>query len=396
MSDVVEYSMEIEVTVEKLVAGGDGLARHEGKPVFVRRSAPGDRVRVGVVNRRRDYLRAEVLEVLEPGPGRRQPPCPHFADCGGCDLQHLDDALQVTLKADAVRETLLRIGKFELPENLEVHAAGAFGYRIRNGIRIEPQESGGYAVGYRKPGSWKLVPIESCPVLVPELETFVQGLSEALPVEGTPERLDLAVGDDGRVTSAPVVEGLGHGEVTRTVGGHTFAFDARCFFQGHAEMAEKLAEFTVGEETGSVAWDLYAGVGLFSVPLAERYESVVAIEGDNAAARYARINARRNRARNLEVVSGALDSRIVDLPEAVDRVVVDPPRSGLTPTVVETLLARRPQRLTYVSCHAAALARDLRRLGDSYRLTRAALFDLFPQTGHMEAVVHLERVEQAG
>ncbi len=380
---------ELELRVEKLVAGGDGLARHFGLPVFVARSVPGDRVRARVCDRRRHYLRAEVLEVLESGPGRREPPCPHFDRCGGCDLQHIEDDLQLELKVAAVRETMRRLGGVELPEEVAVHAAEPFGYRLRTRVRIEAYEDG-YAVGYRAPRSWRLVAIESCRVLMPELEAAVLALADQLPAEGAPERLDLALGDHGAVTTSPVVDSLGHGEVTRRVGDFTYAFDARCFFQGHVGLLERLVETVVGGATGSVAWDLYAGVGFFAIPLAERYQRVQAVEGDTVAARYARINARRNHARNLDVVGGSVDSRVGELAEGVDRVVVDPPRPGLTPTVRRTLLDRLPRRLTYVSCHPAALARDLQTLLTRYRMADVALFDLFPQTGHMETVVQLE------
>lgn len=389
MTSKVGVGAEIEVRVEKLVAGGDGLARYDGRPVFISRSAPGDLLRARVSDRKRDYLRAEVVEVLEPGPGRREPPCPHFARCGGCDLQHIEDDLQVELKVAAVRETLSRLGGGDLPADFEVHSAEPFGYRLRNRVRIEPREDG-YAVGYRAPGSWTLVAIDSCKVLTPALEASVLGLAARLPADGAPERLDLAAGDDGRVTVSPVVEGLDHGEVSRRIGDFTYAYDARCFFQGHAGLLERLVGFVVGELQGAVAWDLYAGVGLFSLPLAGRYQRVLAVEGDTVAARYARINVRRNRARNVDVVGGSVDSRIVELADAIDRVVVDPPRSGLTPGALEVLMDRRPLWITYVSCHPAALARDLKRLRAAYRPASAALFDLFPQTGHMEVAVQLE------
>jgi 23S rRNA (uracil1939-C5)-methyltransferase len=389
VSDVVTVGSEIEIRVEKLVAGGDGFGRYDGRPVFIARAAPGDLLRVRVSSAKRDYLRAEIVEIVTAGAGRRQPPCPHFAVCGGCDLQHIEDDLQVELKVAAVRETLERLGGVELPADLEVHSGSPFGYRLRNRVRIEAREAG-YAVGYRAAGSWTLVPITSCKILVPELESLVVDLGPLLPAGRAPERLDLAVGDDGSITTSPVVEGLGHGEVTRRVGDFVYAFDARCFFQGHVGLLDELVEAVVGTGSGECAWDLYAGVGLFSLPLARRYAEVVAIEGDTVAARYARINARRNRARNVEVVSGSLDSRIGEMPAGVDRVVVDPPRAGLTPSVLGMLLERRPSRLTYVSCHPAALARDLRRLSPGYRLVRAALFDLFPQTGHMETVIQLE------
>ncbi|HEX2163687.1 MAG TPA: TRAM domain-containing protein, partial [Thermoanaerobaculia bacterium] len=195
---------EIEVEVEKLVAGGDGLARPEGVPVFVPRSAPGDRLRVRLVERRPDYGRAEIVEVLAPGPGRRRPPCPYYERCGGCQLQHLDDDLQSRLKAEATLETLARLGGIELPEPPEVLTAGHWSYRLRTQLHTRRRDAGpggaspgagspGVEIGYFARGSNDLVPIEACPILVPELEALLPVLPERL-ADKTPRRLDLAAG----------------------------------------------------------------------------------------------------------------------------------------------------------------------------------------------------------
>ena len=393
---------EVEVRIEKLVAGGDGLGRFEGVPLFVPRTAPGDRVRVRIVERRPDYGRAEVVEVLEPGPGRREPPCPYFVRCGGCDLQHLEDPLQVELKAAAVVETLERLGALRLPAAPEVVAGDPWAYRLRTQLHVEPpgrvpEAPGGPsrpAVGYFERGSHELVAVDRCPILVPELEALLPGLPGVLErAERLPRRLDLAAGDGGAVSSAPVVPGLRHGEVTATVAGFELAFDARSFFQAHRGLLDRLVERAMGPEdaAGELAYDLYCGVGLFTLPLARRYRRVVGVEGDGVAVRFARRNARRNGVDNLEIEAVRVESWIGRLPEGVDRVVVDPPRAGLHPRVRETLLERPPGRITYVSCHPATLARDLRALSGSHRLESVTLLDLFPQSGHMEAVVQLTR-----
>lgn len=426
---------EVEVTVEKLVAGGDGLARYEGIPLFVPRSAPGDRLRVRITDRRPDYGRAEVVEVLEPGPGRRQPPCPYFERCGGCDLQHLDDDVQVRLKAEAVLETLRRLGAVAPPEDLAVVAGDAWGYRLR--AQLHTRRTGdGVEVGYYERGSHDLVPVSACPILVPELEALLPGLPRHLEEGGrVPRRLDMAAGGEagagpGRssgtgaperrknrrgepgeaaeVTTAPLVEGLPHGEVTLELvglegfagdaGSFTYAYDARCFFQAHRGLVGRLVAAAVGPWEGEEAYDLYAGVGLFALPLARRYRRVVAVEGDAGAARYARLNARRNRAGELEVEHLSLDSWIPRLPEGAHRVVADPPRGGLSKKVRALLRSRRPLRFTYVSCHPATLARDLRQLVTQgpYRLESLTLVDLFPQSGHMEVVAQLALEETVG
>ena len=381
---------EIEVEIEKLVAGGDGLARCEGFPVFVPRAVPGDRLRIRVTETHANFGRGEILAVVEPGEGRREPPCEYFGRCGGCDLQQIEDDLQARLKAEAVLETLSRIGKIRPPHEVEIVTGDSWGYRLRARLRVAG-EGDRPAVGYRARRSHELVAVSSCPILVPELEELVRRLPGRLVAGEPPHRLDVAAGDGGELTTAPVVEGLPSGPVQRRIGGLDYSYDARCFFQGHAQLLPRLVASVVGDAEGRLAYDLYAGVGLFALQLAARYERVVAVEGDRIAARYCRMNARAARCANLEVDATALESWIPRLERDADRVVVDPPRAGLSLQVLGTLIERRPRHLTYVSCHAAALARDLARLKSTYELTRLVLLDLFPQTGHMEAVVHLRR-----
>ena len=377
----------IEVTVEKLVMGGEGLARYEGIPIFVPRAVPGDRLRVRLTQRRPDYARGEIAEVLEPGSGRRPPPCPYFERCGGCDLQQIEDELQPRLKAAAVVETLQRLGRLEMPPP-EMVAGEAWGYRLRAQLHVAVAGDGSREVGYYARGSHQLVAIDRCPILVPQLEAVPGQLAEALP-ETPPSRVDLAAGGEGSWTMAPVVEGLPRGQVLLEVGEHTYIYDARAFFQGHRGLLPRLLELAIGPWEGATACDLYSGVGLFTLPLARRYRQVVGVESDPSAARYARINARRNGLEGIEILAKRAEPALERLPRRCDRMLVDPPRTGLSRSVREGLLGLRPERLTYVSCDPPTLARDLRRLTTAYRVESWALLDLFPQTGHMEAVVQL-------
>jgi 23S rRNA (uracil1939-C5)-methyltransferase len=385
---------EVEVVVEKLVAGGEGLARVEGVPLFIPFSAPGDRLRVRVVERHPDFGRASIVAILVPGPGRRVAPCPHFGPCGGCDLQHLDDERQSVLRAQAALETLRRLGRLEgLPEARLVRGR-AWGYRLRAQVRTEPQGSG-VAVGYFARGSHTLVPIRVCPILVPELEATVTGLARLLGPDA-PRRLDVAAGDDSRVTVAPPIEGLPRGTVERRVGRWTFEHDARAFFQAHAGLLGDLQRVVCGRSSGELAVDLYAGVGLFTLALASRYRKVIAVESDRVAARFAVRNVRSNGLANVEVVSLSAESWAKSMPEGVDRVVVDPPRLGLPRPLRRALIEARVPLLTYASCHPATLARDLRDLVSAYSVRSVTLVDLFPQTGHIEMVVDLEPIAAGG
>lgn len=380
---------EVELEIEKLVAGGDGLGRINGLPVFVPRSAPGDLLRVTITQRRTHYLRADILEVIKEGPGRREAPCPHFSECGGCDLQHLEDEVQTTWRVRAGLEALTRIGGVDPATPLRVVKGQPFGYRLRTQLHLDGEPSMA-RLGYFGRGTHELVPIRACPVLDPELENLALRIPEHLTAR-VPTRIDVAIGDSD-ATCAPKIDGLPSGEVRRRIGEFEYSYDARCFFQAHRSLTKKLVEAVVGDLTGKTAFDLYAGVGLFSLPLTRRYERVVAVESDRIAARHARTSARRNQCANLEVVSSAVESWIDRLQPDCSRVVVDPPRRGLPATVVGRLRTVKPEALTYVSCHPAALARDLRRLGDYFKLVQLVFVDMFPQTGHLEIVAHLARV----
>jgi len=390
---------ELELTIEKLVAGGDGLGRFEGIPIFVPRSAPGDRVRVRLFERKPDYGRAEILELLVPGPGRRQAPCPYFDRCGGCDLQHLEESVQIRQKSAALLETVRRISGVAVPDPSAVVAGQPWGYRLRTQLHTRAVQ-GGYEVGYFARRSRDLVGVATCAVLVPQLEKELATLARRLP-ERAPSRIDLASGDGAQVSYSPLVEGLPHPELRRRIGSFEYRFDARCFFQGHAGLLEQLVEVVVGSATGETAADLYGGVGLFALPLARRYSRVLMVEGDRIATRFARKNARANfpdlpedlsGERGLAIVGQAVETWVGGgLAENLDRIVVDPPRDGLSAAVRRLLVQRPPRRLTYVSCHPAALGRDLRELSEVMEIESLVLLDLFPQTGHMEAVLQLTR-----
>ena len=388
---------DVELVIEKLVQGGEGLGRIEGVPVLVPRVAPGDRVRVRIVERHPDYGRAEVMELIEPGPGRRPPPCPVFDRCGGCDLQHLEDELQTRLKVEAAREALERLGGVTVSPEARVVRGAAWGYRLRTQVHAERAEredgSVGIAIGYRERRSDRLVETVQCPILEPRLEATLPRLQRVLTEAGkAPRRIDLAAAGE-RLSFAPTIPGLVNEELELAIGGHSYRFDARVFFQAHRDLVADLVESAVGpwEQPDGVAFDLYAGVGLFSVSLAGRYGSVVAVEGDSVAARYARINARRNRRVNLEIEHRPVERFVASLPAAPARVVVDPPRRGLPEPVRGELMRSHPERLTYVSCQPATLARDLRALSEVFAIEEVVFLDLFPQTAHLETVVQLVR-----
>lgn len=404
----------LELTIEKLVLGGDGLARWRGMPVFVPRAAPGDVVEVRITERRPSYARAEIEEVKTPGPLRREAPCPFYERCGGCQLQHIEDAAQLGLKAAAARETLRRLGGID-PAQLaacrfeEPVGERAWGYRLRAQVHIarrsegDAGSEGSVGVGFRRRRSHDLVLVDRCPVLAPALENELRGLS-SLPGDPAaastklPSRLSLATAGlepDSPVVAAPPVDGLPSGDLQIDLLGRKLSYDARCFFQAHGGLLESLLRSAVGPFEGDAAVELYAGVGFFTAGLADRYGSVTAVEGESVAARYARNNLRRNRLGHCRVERSAVESWVdrrrggPGLESGLDRVLVDPPRGGLPRKVRSALLNAAPDRLTYVSCDPATLARDLGDLTRDFDLESITFFDVFPQTAHLETVAQL-------
>lgn len=389
---------ELELEIEKLVTGGAGLGRHQGVPILVERSAPGDRVRVRLVERRPDYGRAEILEILRPGPGRRAAPCPYFERCGGCDLQHLTEEAQTAAKVDSALETLRRVGGVVVSGEPAVFRGDAWGYRLRAQLQVERGAVGeAPRVGYHARRSHQVVAVEHCPILAPELDRLVAILPRVLP-DNPPRRLDLASDGRGEVGCAPVVEGLPHGELRISIEDYELGFDARCFVQTHRGLLATLVRAALDREIPragespaepGLAYDLYAGVGLFSVPLARLYGQVICVEGERVAAHFARRNLKRNGARAAQVIHQRVERFVERLEPGAARVLVDPPRSGLPLQVRSVLLERPPDKLTYVSCQPATLARDLGHLARRFEVEKLSFVDLFPQTSHIETVVQL-------
>ena len=384
----------IEVTIERLAAGGDGLARHDGMVVFVPLAAAGDRVRVRILERKKGYARGEIVEVVQASPARRTAPCRHFGICGGCTWQHLEYPEQLRWKRELVREALLRIGGIEWTRELEITSADQWGWRARVQWKVARQRGSLVpALGYHARKTHQVVDAEQCPVLAPELERELSARRRLLRDAATlPTEVHACVGDGGTVA-------IDDGEVTRTVGSLAYRTSARAFFQGNRFLLEQLLAAVLPEVAPRCAWDLYAGAGLFTLPLARLGTRVTAVENDAQALHWLAENVRSDAAASrIEVreegVAGALRAFGAEIlagqRQAPDLVVLDPPRTGAA-DAVPLILQVSPKAVTYVSCDPATLARDLKELmRGGYRLRFVRAFDLFPQTHHVEVVAHLD------
>jgi len=427
----------LEVSIEKLVTGGDGLARHEGQAVFVPLTVPGDRVRVTVKERRKGFVRAAADEILEPGPGRQDPPCPHFGQCGGCDLQHLAPEHQRQAKAAIVTDCFGRLGKLDVSDLLVGPDAGVeLGYRNR--IRVFSNPVNHY--GLMRRGTHEVVPLESC-ALMPEQfnRDILPWLRMLPPAEQIVVRMD---GRGGWLVSifgpskrlkvmrkvlaalpeneppAPGCEGLlfnnlplwGRGYLIHEIAGHKYRVGAQSFFQGNQAVTEEalatirswLTELKDEGSLGAMLGDLFCGVGLFSLALADLFEKVVAVDSDQGGCRDAENNVQHSEAARdkVRVYTGRLAKVLVqpDLaPPALWNAsccLVDPPRAGLGKDGVKALLEIKPRHLLYLSCDPATLARDAAAfVAAGYQARKLRVLDMFPQTSHIETLLLLEKAE---
>jgi 23S rRNA (uracil1939-C5)-methyltransferase len=430
------------VHIEKPIYGGSFLARDEGKAIFVPFALPGEEARVRIVEDKgkRGYATAAVEEIVAAAPERVAAACPHFGSCGGCHYQHADYAAQLRYKEAILRETFTR-GGVNPTERIEVLAAEPWGYRNR--IRLAFDASG--RPGYRAHGSHAVVPIESCPIAAPvlvkaalaaaeilrasqprpgvselvlfsnaeesellatvllaapaklRLEAFAAALKEQIPALTGAELIV-----EGRAPHSPKLLARWGAESLRyNAAGFAYRVDHGAFFQVNRRLVDALVERVVADRRGELAWDLFAGVGLFARQLAARFSRVIAVESAPFATRAleANLSGTAGAGTGGEAVRATtLDflrrSRSAARPDLVvpDLVVIDPPRAGLGAEVTAELARVAAPEMVYVSCDPTTLARDLRSLvASGYAIESVTLADLFPQTFHIETIVSLSR-----
>lgn len=388
--------LEWVVDVGKVAHGGHCVARHEGRVVFVRHTLPGERVRVRITEGKATdrFLRGDAVEVLEAAPERVPALCPYAGPgrCGGCDFQHVDLAHQRVLKADVIREQFHRLAGLDVSPTVEAVPGDVDGLRWRTRVELAVDRSG--RAGLRAHRSHDIIPIDDC--LIASERVIETGVLDTVWTDCT--AVDVVAADapqDAVVVPIPEsrVPRVGQRVETPTWSG-SFELGARGFWQVHPGAAATYVEHVLEELSpapGERALDLYAGVGLFALALADAVGpegAVLAIEADPRAVRDGSGNAQDHA--QVEFRVGRVDRALKPLVRQgvlADVVVLDPPRTGAGKAVVADIAALRPRAVAYVACDPAALARDtayLAAVGYSLRSLRA--FDAFPMTHHMECI----------
>jgi 23S rRNA (uracil1939-C5)-methyltransferase len=442
----------VQLTIEKLIYGGDGLARvpaagdeRRGKTVFISGVLPGEIVEARAVEERKGYTRAEVVEIIAPSPERVAPACPHYERCGGCHYQHLSYPAQLEAKKQILRETILRGARVELPE-ITVHSAEPWAFRNRTRMKITPGTE--FAIGYHGRGSHELEPVRECPISSPlinralsllwqmqselaaceslrEVQFFANHDDSGLRIEffihhatrpaelaevtrSIRERMPEVVGvavfatggagedaDDASLESTrlltragkPFIDGAD--ALPYKVGNFSYQVSAGGFFQTNRHLTQRLVEIVAGGRKGHAALDLYAGGGLFTLPLAAVFEKVTAVEVAPVSYHDLVRNVPRHGVRTVESTT---EDFLRTARAGWDFVVADPPRAGLGERTARLLAGLKAPRVVLVSCDPATLSRDLPALVTAgYQVEAAHIVDLFPQTYHMESVLHLVR-----
>jgi 23S rRNA (uracil1939-C5)-methyltransferase len=444
------------LTIEKLIYGGDGLARlpaddrGQGKAVFVPFVLTGEKVEAALSQQKSGFARAHVDSIVEPSPHRIQPHCPYFAQCGGCHYQHTSYEHQLEIKTQILRETLRRTAKVDLPFEIKVHPSPPWNYRNRS--RLQVQTSPSFAAGYFRMASHALLAVEQCPISSPlinrgiaslwqsgrggkvphgvrEVEFFTNagdtqlllevacaGLARRAAVRDWAEELRAALPEIVGVVAFrepnPGDKKAGTPEVLVTVGDShliykteraNYRVSAGSFFQTNRHLTDELVRIVTSGQSGQLALDLYAGVGLFSTALSCDIHHIVSVESSQTSSD----DLSYNQASNGEIIRATTEQYLARtensgrdgkggvVPHNIhkpDLAVVDPPRSGLGERVARLLATLGAPRVVYVSCDPATLARDLViLLAAGYRIEQVHMVDLFPQTYHLESVVHLAR-----
>ena len=359
---------------------------------FVALAAAGDLVDARVVEVKGKTAFAEIESVIEGGPGRIEPPCPYFGACGGCDFQQLNHDAQLAAKVEIIRDCLHRIAKIEWENEIPIISSPeSFRYRLRAQWHANTVEK---KIGYFRRDSRDLVDIEFCMVLQPELQselTAFRKIAEWETYSNDKIQIDAAVGSDGDISMFSPKFAEPPREITVEAFGEKYLFSAKAFFQGNRFLLEKLVEMAIGGTSGKNSLDLYCGVGLFTLPLARRFDHVIGVEENPEAIEFAHRNTANAQLSNIEFRTESVRSYLSNVVESdLDFVLLDPPRAGTEKDTIMNLIRLRPKQISYVACEPSVLARDLRRFDDAgYKIDSISAIDLFPQTHHVETIVHL-------
>jgi len=384
---------KIKLTVTDITHLGGSIGKCNGKVVFVSYAIPGEVVIASVVQDKKDYLVAEVEEILNPSPYRIRPVCKIFGLCGGCTFQHINYAYQLELKTEIVRDQLQRIGKINNPRVLSPIPA-VCNYYYRNRADFSVNRNG--ALGFKKRNTHKLIPVEYCHIVhnrINEILSQLQGRCKN-KTHAVTVRYGINTGE-WLIQPLLDIHGVPSGQphYREKLFGYVFQISSPSFFQANTLQAEKLIEIIehyIKPRGNEIVIDAYTGVGTFARVLAEKVKKIFAIEESFSAAKDASVNL--TKVKNVNYFNEKTENFLSKVSDKVDFVILDPPRIGCAASALELLGNPNFERILYVSCEPSTLARDIGILcTKGFKLIEVQPVDMFPQTFHIECVALLER-----
>ena len=408
----------MQVTIEKLIYGGSGLARTDQGVVFVPKTVPGDVVEIELTERKKGYSLASLQRLITPSPARKTPSCPNFDTVGCCHWDHIDYPHQVQFKKDIVLESLSRLGKIPYDDALEAVSGPEHGYRMRAAFHVRDG-----VLGFVRENSNIVVPVAECAALRNELNQFIPQFNalritsaagvdlisngtemaatvhfeRAQPHEPFERWRDALFTIPGLVNLTFIANGkrLAYRKSTPLleVAGSSYQLASDAFFQANWFLLNEFVSrvlIEIGPSAGNVL-ELFSGSGFFSLPIARKCRQLIAIENNPIAVRHAKQNAQSNRIANVEFALGNVDQLIDDSELHPDVVVLNPPRTGVGSKVAKAIARLKATRIVYVSCNPTTFAPEMKLLAEAgYGLKRLTMIDQFPGTYHIEIIARLE------
>jgi len=427
----------LELKIEKLNLGGQGIGYRGGKVCFVDYCIPNEKIRAEVIVEKKDYLVARCIEILEPSPYRIEPKCPIFKICGGCHLQHIDYKYQLQLKKEILLDSFRRIGKFEY-DNIEVISDHPWHYRNRAQLPIQKNRE--LKIGYFKRGTHEVVNHKICYINQPAINKVVNVIRDYIKKskiliydefqhKGNLRHLIVRCGTHtgqifitfvtksdlipeilykGLIEEIPEIVGItqninpqrtnrilgrknihlsGRDYYEEIIDKKIFRIGPASFFQVNSPVFEKIIEKIKEEGEGHRVLDLYAGIGIIGICLSSQFKKVIVVEENSNAVNDGIENARLSGIKNIDFVVGRAEDNL-NLIKGCDMIILDPPRKGVKKEIIEEIVRMKIGKIIYLSCNPASLARDMSLfIKGNYKIEKVFLFDMFAQTYHIEAMV---------
>ncbi|NLB87703.1 MAG: 23S rRNA (uracil(1939)-C(5))-methyltransferase RlmD [Syntrophomonadaceae bacterium] len=412
----------MQCRIQGITHNGEGVARIEGKATFIPFAIPGETVEVEIMEKKKNYNRARLLEVIESSPHRKEPLCPHYYECGGCSYQHVAYDYQLKLKREVVQNNISRIGKLDVTVNPVI--ASPQEYRYRNKVTWHFDNG---RLGYYQAGTNNLLEIRTCKLISEKMEQVTNSIKEYMPELPLTQNSNLIVRESspnneimvvvtnlGKKIHKSLVKKMadqidslivtyqgkngyetiwGNDKLIEQVNKVNISLSPGAFFQVNHQQMERIIAILqdyLDLKKDETLLDAYCGAGSIALALASKVKEVVGIENYSPAIDDAILNARENALPNYEFIAGACETILPKLNKRFDKVIVDPPRSGLKKEVIEAIAKVNPKKIAYVSCNPATLARDLAIFKElNYQIKELQPLDMFPQTMHVETVVLL-------